>query len=107
MSKVLMDTEVVKIITDTVNKQPLPPQEYERFIGSLGEVVAEHFGGYVHNVSAPMGVGKLEPNDRFCVHFKADERVPLNGGPYAEFDTDVTVDDWMAESTPEQNRANG
>lgn len=105
MSKVLMDTEVLKIITDTVTKQPLPPQEYERFIGSLGAVVAEHFGGYVLTVSAPMG--DREPNDRFCVHFSVDERVPLNGGPYAEFDTDVTVDDWMAESTPEQNRANG
>lgn len=107
MSKVLLDTEVLKIITDTVTKQPLPPQEYERFLAGLAEVVTEHFGGVVRLVSPPMGFGDDDSNDRFCVHFHADERVALNGGPYAELDTDVSVDEWMTESTSEQNRANG
>lgn len=100
MSKILTDKEVLRIVSDAIRKRTLPPKEYERFLRLLGSLVAEHFGGYVKSVSAPMGRGGSAA--RFCVHFVADDRVPKDGGPYARFDTDVSVALWKKESRRER-----
>ncbi|MHB8698660.1 MAG: hypothetical protein ACYC9J_11645 [Sulfuricaulis sp.] len=99
MSKVILDTELLGILHGiVVNDQCIEDNGvYMEFLGKLGNLVTEYCGGDVVTVSAPMGSG--DPTDRHAVHFAWNDSVPEEGGVFANFDTDKSLDEWIVEST--------
>ncbi len=97
MSKVLKDTELLEIVRtiidgkDVISERPC----YVRFVSDLGHLIAEYCGGEVVTVS---DVLQQEEELGVCAHFKWNESVPGDGGVYARFDTDVSVEEWVLDS---------
>ena len=90
-TKIITDVEMAQIIHDAVNKDLIDDSDqYRHFLGDLGILIADHFGGFCGNVHAP------EPEDtsRWACAFHHNECVPDNGGVYAKYDPDVT---WLAK----------
>lgn len=84
MAKVLKDTEVLEIISKAaVNIDDA--NQYQDFLKEIGAVIANHFGGDVG------GIG-YEDGD-YYVSFHPNDSLPLDGGVYKEYDTDVTWKD--------------
>lgn len=98
MSKVLLDTEVLEIISSAIKDDEIDDSDsYRHFLEDLGKLVAEHFGGEFRVVSEPlMDVGAPDET-RYCVHFRWNENVPEDGGVYARYDKDVTIKSWKRE----------
>lgn len=106
MSKVLKDTEVLEIIIGAIKAGELDDfEQYTTFLGGLGKLIADHFGGEFVCVSAPDGIGEFVcgskpdgPDDLgFCLHFDWNESVPEDGGIYEKYDTDVSIEEWQKE----------
>ncbi len=95
MSKVLKDTELLEIVRiiidgkDIISERPC----YVRFVSDLGQIIADYCGGEVVTVSDDFQGEALG----VCAHFIWNESVPGDGGVYARFDTDVSVDEWALE----------
>lgn len=58
------------------------------FAEDIAFVIVKHFGGSVRSVSDP---------EYPLVSIEADENVPSNGGIYAGYDTDVSVEEFMED----------
>lgn len=102
MSKVLTDTEVLEVVQKIITGDNIISESlvYEKFLKDLGSLVANYCGGDCTAVSEPLGDG--DPDDTWCIHFEADESVPEDGGVYASYDTDVTVEEWRQQSKEEE-----
>lgn len=102
MSKVITDLEVAEMINAAMRDKNWRDGEYSAFLHKIGSALSDHFGGFVSSVSDPLD-GSIDPHkstrdeDRFCVHFLPDDRVPVDGGIYAKYDTDVTVVEWLEQ----------
>ncbi len=105
MSKVLTETEVLDIIKRIITGDDVISDAvvYGKFLKDLGNLVASYCGGECVAVSSPLGDGELDDTAKiilaaeWCVHFRADEAVPADGGVFAGYDTDVTVEEWKQE----------
>lgn len=109
MSKIITDSEIVRIIQETVegaNGNLEDAVAYERFLADLGKLVANHFGAELTHVSSPMSNLDYDRSEaRWCLHFSATESTPDDGGVFSRFDKDVSVDIWFAES-PQRSQMN-
>jgi len=98
MSKVLTDVEALETLASAVNGTEIDCADaYKAFLEDLGRLIADHFGGELVCVSSPLGTGlPAEPIDdnAYCLHFKYNENVPEDGGIYARYDTDVSIEEW-------------
>jgi len=100
MSKVLLDTELLEIAKKIIETEEVICESatYERFLYSLGELIADYCGGDCVYVSKPLAGGTGDPSqDRFCLHFHWNDSVPDDGGVYKDYDTDITIEDWRGD----------
>lgn len=98
MSKVLLDTEVLEIISSAIRDGEIDcGDSYIHFLEDLGKLVAEHFGGEFRAVSEPLQPVGEPAETRYCIHFMWDENVPEDGGVYARYDKDITIKSWKKE----------
>ena len=107
MAKVLTDKECAEIIHRAVHEPDWldDSDAYKHFLERLGELITDHFGGYVSSVGDPMGEKSEDPKSsegRWCVLFHWDENVPDDGGVFKDYDTDVSVEEWKADETKEE-----
>ena len=94
MTKILTDKEMLQIVIDAVKGDAIDCQDqYIHFLEDLGTLVADHFGGERGFVSAPDTAG-----EEYKVAFHHNECVPEGGGEFAKYDTDVTFEEWKADS---------
>lgn len=83
MAKILTDCEMIDIIKKA-------PQEiddcdaYQHFLESLGDLIAEHFGGTRGTVTNDPGDGL-----GYTCAFHVNDSVPDDGGIFKTYDTDV------------------
>lgn len=99
MSKVLLDTEALQIISNAILKDEIDDaHQYARFLEDLGRLVADHFGGEFVCTSGPLQEEGEPDETRWCLHFKWNENVPEGGGVYAEYDTDISVEEWIGQN---------
>lgn len=105
MSKVLTDKEVLAIVKRIVVDNELDDSDvYEAFLRDIGDVVAKYMGGELVAVSRPLFEKSTdESSNRFCLFYRHDECVPEGGGVYADYDTDVSVEEWIADSKTNKN----
>lgn len=98
MSKVITDTELLAILARVISTNDVieDSHTYGKFLKDIGNVVASYCGGECVCLSEPPGGDGL--NNSWCLHFRHDQSVPDDGGVYASFDTDVSVEDWKQES---------
>jgi hypothetical protein len=96
MSKVLKDSELLEIVRTIIHGKDVISERqcYVRFVSDLGHLIADYCGGEVVTVSDDLQEEELG----VCAHFIWNEAVPGEGGVYAEFDTDVSVEEWALES---------
>ena len=96
MSKVLKDTELLEIVRTLIEGKDIISERpcYVRFVSDLGQLIADYCGGEVVTVSDDLQEEALG----VCAHFMWNESVPGDGGVYARFDTDVSVDEWALDS---------
>lgn len=103
MSKIITDTEIAEILVQSIHNPELMPwasvgmttdTAYKAFIRDLGFLVARHFGGCFNQVDEPDGVEGLG----YTLSFSRDRQVPKNGGIYANFDTDTSIDEWKKDA---------
>lgn len=89
MSKILKDTELLEIVSGTIEGDLLDDRDtYREFCLRLGEVIAEFFGGEATQASEIRGDGL-----GVCVHFDPNDSLPSDGGVFAAYDTGVTWKD--------------
>ena len=104
MSKIITDTEIAEILVQAIRKPELMPwasvkgmtadAAYKALLSDLGFLVARHFGGCFNQVAEPDGIEVLG----YTLSFNWDRQVPINGGVYANFDTDVSIDEWKKDA---------
>jgi hypothetical protein len=105
MSKIIKDTEVADCLVQAINhpeqmawalvvKGMTPDAAYRALLRDLGYLVARHFGGHFNDVADPDGIEGLG----HTLSFSWDPQVPINGGIYAGFDTDVSIEEWEMEA---------
>lgn len=94
MSKVIRDSELAAMVHNVIHGDVIHKQDgYLDFLKDIGKAVAKYCGGEVVAASAQRDDGLGH-----CVHFAWNEVVPEDGGVYRYFDTDVPVDEWLAQS---------
>ena len=84
MAKILTDCEMI----DIIKKAPQEiddSDQYRHFLESLGDLIAEHFGGTRGTVTNDPGDGL-----GYTCGFHVNENVPDDGGVFKAYDTDVT-----------------
>ena len=91
MSKVLTDEEMGQIIWDATHDKEGKiigeQRPYCHFLEDLGDLICTHFGGERGVVSIPdAALG-------YTVCFHMNESVPMDGGVFKDYDTDVTWED--------------
>ena len=104
MSKIIKDTEIAHLLLQSIAHPEQAPwasvngmstdAAYKALLRDLGYLVARHFGGRFSQVSEPDGIEGLG----YTLSFSWDQQVPLNGGIYADFDTDVSIEEWRNEA---------
>ena len=104
MSKIIKDTEVAGLLVQVINNPGqtswasvegiTPEAAYRALLRDLGYLVARHFGGRFNQVDGPDGIEGLG----YTLSFSWDRQVPINGGVYANFDTDVSIDEWKKDA---------
>ena len=95
MSKVIRDSELAAMVHNVVHGDVTHKQDgYLDFLKDIGKAVAKYCGGEVVAASAD----DMDDGLGHCVHFAWNELVPEDGGVYRYFDTDVPVDEWLAQS---------
>jgi hypothetical protein len=102
MSKIITDTEISQILTESIVHFTQVPWAashltvevaYKAFLEDLGKLVARHLGGRFNRVGAPDGIEGLG----HTLSFSWDRRVPDGGGIYSHFDADVAIDAWKKD----------
>ena len=94
MSKVIRDSELAALVLNVVHGTVNSEQDgYMDFLEDIGKAVAKYCGGEVVAIT-----GAVDDGLGHCVHFAWNEAVPDDGGVYRYFDTDVPVDEWLAQS---------
>ena len=83
MAKILTDCEMIDIIKRALQEID-DGDAYRHFLESLGDLIADHFGGTRGSVS----------NDRddglgYTCAFHVNDSVPEDGGVFKGYDTDV------------------
>ncbi|NOU22157.1 MAG: hypothetical protein HOO93_10280 [Methyloglobulus sp.] len=104
MSKIIKDTEIAHLLMQAITHPKQAPwasvngmsadAAYKALLRDLGYLVARHFGGRFSQVSEPDGIEGLG----HTLSFSWDRQVPLNGGIYAGFDTDVSTEEWRKDA---------
>lgn len=96
--KVLTDKEILKIVEQAIIGDGIDcADQYRYFLEDLGRLVADHFGGYCAIVGEPLCDEGGPDETSWCLHFVYNECVPKDGGVYAQFDTDITIEEWKGE----------
>lgn len=101
MSKVITEKELIQIIAQAAEN---PDEHFNgndahgEFVGALAELVGQYFGAECVHVSDPLESGGGESEKEWCAHFNATECTPHDGGVFAQFDPDVSVEEWFSES---------
>ncbi len=67
--------------------------EYRNFLSDLGEAITNSFGGDVGMVKPPMDNSDTD-NGRWLVGFYWNDSAPEDGGVYAQYNTDITIEEW-------------
>jgi hypothetical protein len=104
MSKIIKDTEIAGLLMQAI-KNPeqtswasvqgiTPDAAYRTLLRDLGYLVARHFGGRFNQVAEPDGIEGLG----HTLSFSWDRQVPSDGGIYAGFDTDVSIEEWRKDA---------
>lgn len=86
MAKILRDTEMMEIIQKGVGKGDIKPTEkYLILLDQMASIITETYGG-------DQGVAKDSEIDDLgcCCAFHINDKVPDDGGVFANYDTDVT-----------------
>ena len=94
MSKVIKDVELAQIVSKIVRGDIIDEKiPYRNFLEDLGILISHYCGGLVVDTSVNSG-----DELGYCVHFAWSEAIPVDGGVYAAFDTDVNVEEWREEA---------
>ena len=107
MSKVIIDTEMVQILEKVVNENLIEDKDqYERFLKDLGDLYGDYLGAECTRAEMP-DLAEAAPHDppsltRAACYFKATESTLEDGGVFALFDTDVSVEEWFADSREDE-----
>ena len=88
MAKVLKDEEMLAIIQGVILGDEIDCADaYKHFLEGLGDLIADNFGG------DRGGVDYIDDSLGYTCSFNANDCVPVDGGVYAKYDTDVTWTD--------------
>jgi hypothetical protein len=114
MSKQILDRELVDIVRRIVEDENSLDDDktYRRFLLDLGSLLTNYCGGevvdadecaeYVERDGAYIPADFAEEGattfTAWSVGILATEDVPSDGGVWADYDTDVSVAEWFAES---------
>lgn len=107
MSKVILDTEMVQILEQVVNGNVIEDKaQYERFLKDLGDLYGDYLGAECTRAEMPDPAGAA-PSDppsltRAACYFRATESTLEDGGVFAQFDTDVSIEEWFADSREDE-----
>lgn len=72
--------------------------DYDQFISSLGRAVAHSMGASFIASDPPLDpAGETGGESRYCCLFQASAETPPDGGVFADYDTDVSVEEWISE----------
>lgn len=103
MSKIMTDTEMAGLLVQAITHPEQMPRAlvkgmstdtaYKALLRDLGYLVARHFGGRFNDVAEPDGIEGLG----YTLSFSWDRQVPTNGGIYAGFDADVSIEEWQKD----------
>ena len=103
MSKIIKATELADLLVQAINAPEQMPwaaikglstdAAYKALLRDVGFLVARHFGGHFNQVAEPDGIAGLG----YTLSFSWDRQVPANGGIYAGFDTDVSIEQWQKD----------
>lgn len=110
MSKVILDTEMVQLLEQIVYAHAIEDKDkYERFLRDLGDLYGDYLGAECTRAEMPdpAGVSPGDPSGltRAACYFRATESTPDDGGLFAQFDTDVSVEEWFEDSALEGEAA--
>jgi len=98
MAKILLDRELLDITKRVIENQEIDDtDQHIVFMDGLARLICEHFGGQVGAVHSPLldePVNEVDAS-RWAVAIHFDDNVPDGGGIYKEFDTDVSIEEWM------------
>jgi hypothetical protein len=93
MSKVIHLSELTEIVTKI---ECASARQQQELTIDLANVVAKHCGGYFACISDPLGGN--ENDSEYAAHFHHDGNVPEGGGVFADYDNDVSIEEWIRES---------
>lgn len=89
MAKVLTDREMLDIIRRAVEEGEIDDVgNYTNFLEDLGKLITDYFGGRPSVISRDLGDGL-----GWTMCFNVDDSLPLDGGVFKKYDTDVTWED--------------
>lgn len=96
MAKMITDKEMGQIIYDATHKLEMIEcaDAYQHFLEGLADLVAEHFGADRGSVSPPMINDEC---DGWMAAFYPNESTPDDGWVFADYDTDISIEEWMEE----------
>jgi hypothetical protein len=97
MSKVITDEELCEIVTRIFHSRGEVINErgaYLAFIENIARAVSFSCGGKIVCVSDRTEGEDLGP----AAHIEWTDSVPPNGGIYAEYDTDVDIEEWRLDA---------
>jgi hypothetical protein len=93
MAKIATDQEIAGIINDIVQQAPgQDDNRYRVFLETIAEAVGAYHAVEIGTISPP---GQDLPHWWVAVQATVDTR--CDGGPFAQIDTDVTIEEWREE----------
>jgi len=99
MAKILTDKEMLQVLSDAVKGDAIDDGDsYEHFLEDMGTLIADHFGGERGKVMVPKAVAFPLQQEEYTVAFHHNECVPDGGGEFAKYDTDISFEEWKADS---------
>ncbi len=95
MRKLITDQELLQILHMVINERVIDDRlVYAYFLMSLASLIADYCGGEAISVSPP-----AEDGLPWKVTYQWNENLPEDGGVFANFDTDISVDEWRMDAT--------
>lgn len=93
MAKVITAQEMSQILTKLLTSNEIDDaDEFANFLTDVSRVVTDYCGGEIHN---PAKAESQIESQMICIY--ANEKLPSDGGIWKDYDTDVSVEEWMSE----------